>query len=79
MLKKKIQVREKCWFCEIQKFRKVLNLCNSKIKKCFWKVCTDKGIRIVEFLEKNAHKSEKSVDFVKSKNLEKCWICVILK
>ena len=48
----------------------MLNLCNSKIKKCFCKVCTFKGIRIVKYVEKNTE-SEKSVDLVKSKISEK--------
>ena len=59
----KIQVRKKCWFCEILKSRN-------------FKVCTHKGIG--KMLEKNTSQ-RKSVDFVKSKNLEKCWICVFLK
>ena len=41
-------------------------MCNSKIKKCFWKVCTYKCIRIVKYLQKIQVR-------------KKCWFCEILK
>ena len=44
----------------------MLNLCNSKIKKCFWNFCTFKSIRIVKYLEK-----------IQVRKM--CWFCEILK
>ena len=66
MLKKNTSQRKVLILWNPKNYKSVEFVKNSKIKKCFWKVCTYKCIRIVEYLEKIQVR-------------KKCWFCEILK